>query len=225
MDVVYERCCGLDLHKRTVVACLIVPGPRGKPQKEVRTFGTMTADLLALADWLQAAQCTHVAMESTGVFWKPVYNLLEDQFTLLLVNAQHIKQVPGRKTDVKDCEWIADLLRHGLLRPSFVPDRPQRELRELTRYRTTLIRERSAEHSRIQKTLEGAGIKLGDVARNVLGRSGRQMLDALVGGTNDPKLLADLAMGSLRGKRPQLERALTGQFAAHQRFLIGQQLA
>src|SRR5207237_7371119 len=131
----------------------IVAGPRGKPQKEVRTFGTMTADLLALADWLAAAQCTHVAMESTGVFWKPVYNLLEDQFTLLLVNAQHIKQVPGRKTDVKDCEWIADLLRHGLLRPSFVPDRPQRELRELTRYRTTLIQARRAEAKRRRTTL------------------------------------------------------------------------
>ena len=225
MDVVYERCCGLDLHKRTVVACLIVPGPRGKPQKEVRTFGTMTTDLLALADWLQAAQCTHVAMESTGVFWKPVYNLLEDQFTLLLVNAQHIKQVPGRKTDVKDCEWIADLLRHGLLRPSFVPDRPQRELRELTRYRTTLIQARSAEVNRLQKTLEGANIKLAAVASSVVGKSAREMLDALVGGATDPAALAQLARGRLREKLPQLEQALRGHFAAHQQFLVAQHLA
>ena len=137
MDVIYERCCGLDVHKRTVAACLIVPGMDGAPQKEIRTFGTMTEDLLELTDWL-AAGCTHVAMESTGVYWKPIYNLLEAAFTPLLVNARHIKTVPGRKTDVKDCEWIADLLRHGLLRGSFVPERPQRELRELGRYRTTL---------------------------------------------------------------------------------------
>src|SRR6266498_2888011 len=160
MDVAYERCCGLDIHKRTVVACVVVPGIDGRPEKEVRTFGTMTEDLLALADWLAAAGCTHVAMEATGVYWKPVWNLLEAHpgpspagFALLLVNAQHIKQVPGRKTDVKDCEWIADLLRHGLLRGSFVPDRPQRELRELTRYRMALIHERSAEVNRMQKTL------------------------------------------------------------------------
>jgi transposase len=225
MEVVYEYSCGLDIHKKTVVACVVVPGPGKQPQKEIRTFNTMTADLLELADWLTLQHVTHVALESTGVYWKPAWNILEGSFTLLLVNARHIKQVPGRKTDVKDCEWIADLLRHGLLRASFVPDRPHRELRELTRYRTTLVRGRAAEHSRIQKTLEGAGIKLGDVASNVLGRSGRLMLDALVGGTTDPMLLADMAKGSLRGKRPQLERALTGQFAAHQRFLIGQQLA
>jgi transposase len=225
MDVVYERCCGLDLHKRTVVACLVVPGPRGKPQKEVRTFGTMTADLLALVDWLQATQCTHVAMESTGVLWKPVYNLLEGQFTLLLINAQHIKTVPGRKTDVKDCEWIADLLRHGLLRPSFVPDRPQRELRELTRYRTTLVQARSAEVNRLQKTLEGANIKLAAVASSIVGKSAREMLDALVAGATDPTVLAQLARGRLREKLPQLEAALCGQFAAHQQFLVAQQLA
>jgi transposase len=155
MEVVNERCCGLDVHKQTVVACVITPGGR-LPHKEVRTFGTMTADLLELSDWLAECQVTHVAMESTGVYWKPIWNLLEDQVELLLVNAHHVKQVPGRKTDVKDCEWLADLLRHGLLRASFVPDRPQRELRELTRYRTSLIRERSAEINRVQKTLEGA---------------------------------------------------------------------
>ena len=174
MDVVIERCCGLDVHKRTVVACLVTPGPRGRAQKEIRTFGTMTDEVLRLADWLTAAGCTHVALESTGVYWKPIWNVLEGQVSLLLVNAQHMKQVPGRKTDAKDCEWIADLLRHGLLKASFVPDRPQRELRELTRYRTTLIRERSAEANRLQKTLEGANIKLASVATNILASPGRR---------------------------------------------------
>jgi transposase len=225
VEVVYERCCGLDIHKQTVVACLIVPGDDTLPHKEIRTFGTMTDDLLQLADWLAAAGCTHVAMESTGVYWKPIYNLLEGSFELLLVNARHIKQVPGRKTDVKDCEWIADLLRHGLLRGSFVPDRPQRELRELTRYRTSLIRERAAEVNRLQKTLEGANIKLSSVATDVLGVSGRQMLAALVAGTSDPATLADLAHGKLRDKVPQLERALRGRIGAHQRFMLAQQLA
>jgi transposase len=225
VEVVYERCCGLDLHKQTVVACLIVPGPDTVPRKEIRTFGTMTDDLLQLADWLTAGGCTHVAMESTGVYWKPIYNLLEGSFELLLVNARHIKQVPGRKTDVRDCEWIADLLQHGLLRASFVPDRPQRELRELTRYRTALIRERAAEVNRLQKTLEGANIKLSSVATDVLGVSGRQMLTALVAGTGDPGSLAELATGKLRTKLPQLERALTGRVGAHQRFLLAQQLA
>jgi len=226
MDVVYERCCGLDVHKQTVVACIVVPGATGKqPRKEIRTFHTMTADVLELGEWLTTEGVTHVALESTGVYWKTIWNLLEGSFTLLLVNARHIKQVPGRKTDVRDCEWIADLLRHGLLRASFVPDRPQRELRELTRYRTSLIRERAAERNRIQKTLEGAGIKLGDVASDVLGLSGRRMLEGLVGGTSDAASLADLAVGSLRTKLPQLERALTGQVGAHQRFLLAQQLA
>src|SRR5690348_2926613 len=176
MDVVHARCCGVDVHKKTVVACLIVPGPTGAVRKEVRTFGTMTADLLALVDWLLAAGCTCVAMESTGVFWKPLYNLLEGVLEVLVVNAQHIKQVSGRKTDVRDCEWIADLLRHGLLRASFIPDRPQRELRELTRYRMVLVRERADEINRVQKVLEGANIKLGSVATDILGKSGRQML-------------------------------------------------
>jgi transposase len=155
LEVIYERSCGLDVHKKSVVACLIVAGAGGEPKKEIRTFGTMTEDLLELSDWLAAAGCTHVAMESTGVYWKPIYNLLEAAFTPLLVNARHIKTVPGRKTDVKDCEWIAELLRHGLLRGSFVPERAQRELRELTRYRTALVRERAAEVNRLQKTLEG----------------------------------------------------------------------
>ncbi len=225
MQVVYERCCGLDIHKQTVVACAVVPGAHGQPHKEIRTFRTMTADLLELADWLTAQGITHVALESTGVYWKPAWNVLEGSFTLLLVNARHIKQVPGRKTDVRDCEWIADLLRHGLLRASFIPDRAQRELRELTRYRTSLVRERTAERNRVQKTLEGASIKLGDVASDVFGASGRQMLEALVGGTSDPKALAELAKGQLRAKLPQLERALDGQMGGHQRFLLAQQLA
>jgi transposase len=225
MEVVYSRCCGLDLHKRTVVACLLTPGPRAKPVKEVRTFGTMTDDLLALADWLTAAGCTHVAMESTGVLWKPIYNLLEGSFELLLVNAHHVKTVPGRKTDVRDSEWLADLLRHGLLRASFVPARPQREVRELTRYRTTLVRERSAEVNRLQKTLEGANIKLGAVASSLVGRSAREMIEGLLADAPDPAGLADLARGRLREKLPELERALTGRVGPHQRFLLAQQLA
>jgi transposase len=230
MDVLYERCCGLDVHKKTVVACLLTPEPRGQPHREVRTFGTMTDEVLALADWLAAAGCTHVALESTGVLWKPIYNLLEGSFELVLVNAQHVKQVPGRKTDVRDCEWLADLLRHGLLRASFVPDRPQRELRELTRYRTAKVRERSREVQRLQKTLEGANIKLAAVASSVTGKSARHMLAALVagdgaGGGADPAALADLAEGALRAKRAELERALVGSFGPHQRFLVAEHLA
>jgi transposase len=225
LDVIYERCCGLDVHKRSVAACLIMPGTHGEPRKEIRTFGTMTEDLLELSDWLAAAGCTHVAMESTGVYWKPIYNLLEGAFTPLLVNARHIKSVPGRKTDVKDCEWIADLLRHGLLRGSFVPERPQRELRELNRYRTALVRERSAEVGRLHKTLEGANIKLASVATDIMGKSARQMLKALIAGSTDTSAMAQLARGKLRAKIPQLERALQGCSGAHQRFLIAQQLA
>jgi transposase len=225
MDILYERCCGLDIHKRTVVACLVVPGADGQPAKEVRSFGTMTDELLQLADWLLAAGCTHVAMERTGVYWKPVWNLLEGQFTLLLVNARHVKAVPGRKTDAKDCEWLADLLRHGLLQGSFVPERPQRELRELTRYRTSLIQERSAEVNRLQKTLEGANIKLGDVATDIMGLSSRQMLAALAGGETDAAAMAQLAQGRLRDKLPGLERALAGRVGSHQRFLLARQLA
>jgi transposase len=225
MDVIYARCCGLDVHKRAVVACLVTPGPHGTPTKEIRTFTTMTDDLLALSDWLTAAGCTHVAMESTGVYWKPVYNLLEDGFALLLVNARHVKAVPGRKTDAKDCEWLADLLRHGLLQASFVPDRPQRELRELTRYRTSLVRERTAVANRLQKTLEGANIKLAAVATDILGKSGRDILAALVNGQTDAADLAQLARGRLREKLPELERALAGRVAAHQRFMLAEQLA
>lgn len=224
MEVVYERCCGLDVHKKTVVACLAVPGPGGQVVREVRTFSSMTGDLLAMGDWLEAAGCTHVAMESTGSYWKPIFNLFEDRFALLLVNAHHLKTVPGRKTDVRDAEWICEVVRHGLVRPSFVPDRPQRELRELTRYRKSLVQERTAEVNRIQKVLEGANIKLAAVASNVVGVSGRAMLEAMVAGEEEPAALAALARGRMRDKRPSLEDALTGRMSAHQRFLLSLQL-
>jgi transposase len=225
MDVIYPRCCGLDVHKREVVACVVSTEPDGTWRKEVRAFGTMTPDILALADWLAAHEVTHVAMESTGVYWKPIWNLLEDSFELLLVNARHVKAVPGRKTDVRDCEWLADLLRHGLLTGSFVPDRPQRELRELTRYRTSLVRERTAAANRLQKTLEGANIKLASVATDILGKSGREILAALVAGETDGAALAQFAQGRLREKIPQLERALVGRVGPHQRFLVAEQVA
>lgn len=227
MDVLYPRCCGVDVHKKQVVACLLTPIGAGAAQtshKEIRTFGTTTDELLRLVDWLQEAACTHVAMESTGVYWQPVYNLCENLFTVIVANAQHIKAVPGRKTDVRDAEWIATLLQHGLLRPSFVPPRPQQELRELTRYRTTLVRERAAEVNRIQKTLEGANIKLASVASDVLGLSGRAMLEAIVAGTTNPATLADLARGKLREKRAGLEQALSGRVQPHHRFLLAEQL-
>ncbi len=224
MEVVYQRCCGLDVHKKTIVACLITPGPKGR-HKEVRTFGTMTDDLLSLADWLVTMGCTHVAMESTGVYWKPLYNVLEGAVEILVVNAQHLKAVPGRKTDVHDAEWIADLLQHGLLRGSFIPPAPQRELRELTRYRTSLVRERASEVNRLQKVLEGANIKLASVASNIMGVSARAMLEALVAGQQDTQTLAELAKGRLRDKREMLVRALQGRFQPHQRFLVAQQLA
>jgi transposase len=224
MDVLYSRCCGIDVHKQTAVACVVLQGPSGRPTKEIRTFGTMTDELLALADWLEASGVTHVAMESTGVYWKPLWNLMEDRFTLLLANAQHIKAVPGRKTDVHDCEWLADLLRHGLLKPSYVPDRGQRELRELVRYRTSLVHERTAEVNRLQKTLEGANLKLGDVTSVVVGVSGRAILQAIVCGEEDPAALAELARGRLRPKRAALERALSGRLAEHQRFMLAEQL-
>jgi transposase len=224
MEVVHTHCCGLDIHKKSIVACIIVPAA-GKARKEIRTFGTVTEDIVKLSEWLLASSISHVAMESTGEYWKPIYNILERDFQLLLVNPQHIKALPGRKTDVKDCEWIADLLRHGLIRGSFVPDKNQRELRDLTRYRTSLIEERTAEVNRLQKTLEGANIKLSSVATDIMGVSGRQMLEALIEGKSDPKVMAELAKGRMREKIPQLEQALKGQFGPHQRFLVAQQLA
>ena len=225
MDQLIERCCGLDVHRDTVAACVRVPGPNGKRQQEVRTFRTTAAELLALRDWLEAHGVTHVAMESTGVYWKPVFYVLEEAFTCLLVNATHIKQVPGRKTDVKDSVWIAQCLECGLLRGSFVPPAPIRELRDLTRHRRVLIQERTRAANRLHKLLQDAGIKLASVATNILGVSGRAMLEALVHGTTDPEVLADLARGRLRKKLPALRQALAGRFRPHHAFLVSQLLA
>jgi transposase len=221
MEVIYKRCCGLDVHKETVVACLLIR-EGDKVVKEVQTFLTMTVDLVVLHDWLKAHQVTHVAMESTGIYWRPVFNLLEEDFTVLLVNAAHIKTVPGRKTDVKDCEWIADLLSHGLLRGSFIPPEPIRDLRDLTRYRKTLTDERVREVNRLQKFLEAANIKLSSVATDVMGVSGRAMLEALVSGSTDPQVLSELAKGRLRKKLPELRKALQGRFRPHHRFMVAE---
>lgn len=195
MEVVHSHCAGLDVHKKTVVACAITPDPKGGWRKEIQTFTTMTAELLKLSDWLLARGCTHLAMESTGECWKPVFNILEANFEVMLVNAQHIKAVPGRKTDVKDAQSIGELLQHGLLRPSFIPQITQRELRDLTRHRTNFIRERVNLVNRIQKVLEGAKIKLAAVASDVMGVSGRAMLNAIVAGQTDPAVMAELAKG------------------------------
>jgi transposase len=225
MQVIHERCAGLDIHKKTVVVTVLITQANGQVQKFTRTFSTMTAELLALADWLDSLQVIQIAMESTGVFWHPVYNVLEEGRTLLLVNPQHIKALPGRKTDVKDSEWIADLFRHGLLQASFVPPKPIREVRELTRYRKTLIQERTQEINRLQKVLEGANLKLAAVATDVLGKSGRDMLEAVVGGEQDAEVLAELARGKLRAKLPALRQALDGRIQSHHRFLLERILA
>jgi transposase len=220
METLYSHCAGLDVHKKTVVACVLVLGPKGPPAKQVRTYSTMTADLLELSDWLAQQGVTHVAMESTGVYWKPVFHILEDRFQTWLVNAQHIKQVPGRKTDVRDCEWIAQLLQHGLLRPSFVPTEPIRELRDLTRQRSQLVAERTAVANRIQKVLEDANIKLASVASDVLGASGRAMIRAMIAGQQDPATLAEMARRKLRAKIPALQQALHGRVTEHHRFQL-----
>ncbi len=220
MRVVYERCAGLDVHKQTVVACRIVPDQSAGWRSEVRTFGTMTEELLALADWLRAEQVSHVAMESTGVYWKPVFNLLEGEFEVLLVNARHIKFVPGRKTDVKDAQWIAELLQHGLLKASFIPEAPQRELRELVRYRTHLVEERTREVNRVHAVLQDANLKLSSVVTDLMGVSAREMLAAIIAGKDDPAALAQLAKARMRPKIAELERALTGQVKASHRVLL-----
>ncbi len=220
MEALHERSCGLDVHKKSITACLLTP--KGK---EIKTFGTMTDDLLEMADWLVAEGCTHVAMESTGVYWKPIYNLLEGlEMELLLVNAKHMKAVPGRKTDVKDAEWIAELLRHGLLSGSYVPNRESRELRELVRYRQKLVQERASESNRIQKVLEGANIKLASVAKDILGKSGREMLESIIKGTEDSVELAAMARGKMKSKREELEKALKGLVGEHQRKLLSIQM-
>ncbi len=225
MDQTIERCAGLDVHKKTIAACARAPGERGERRQEIRTFGTTAGEIIVLGDWLAAHGVTHVAMESTGVYWKSVFYALEDRFEVLVVNAAHIKQVPGRKTDVKDCAWIAQLLEHGLLRGSFVPPAAIRELRDLTRYRAAMIGERSRVANRLEKVLEDAGIKLAAVVSEVLGVSGRAILEALVGGTTDPEVLADLARGTLRKKIPALQAALRGKFRPHHGFMVGEQLA
>ena len=220
MDILFACCAGLDVHKETVVATVRRRQANGKVHQQTRTYETMTEQLLELADWLHGEGVTHLAMESTGVYWKPIWNLFEDQFEMLLVNAQHIKHVPGRKTDVKDSEWIAQLLQCGLLRGSFVPKTPQRELRELTRQRRQLVHSKSSVANRIQKVLEDANIKLGSVATDVLGVSGRDMLRALVAGEKDARKLAELARRKLRAKIPALRLALQGRVTEHHRFLL-----
>jgi transposase len=225
MNLVYERCAGLDVHKRNVVVCVIIPDAKGQRQKELRTFSSMTPDLLRLRAWLINLGITHAAMESTASYWKPIFNVLEGYLEVLVVNAQHLKAVPGRKTDIKDAEWIADLLQHGLLRPSFVPPASQREVRELTRYRISVSEERSRLINRLQKTLEDANIKLASVASDVMGRSARDMLAAMLAGEADPAVLAELARGRMRSKRDLLAQALQGQLKSHHRFLIAEQLA
>jgi len=224
MDVIYEQCSGIDVHKETLTACIMIGTGRGM-RKEIRTYPTMTADIENLRDWLKSEGITHVAMESTGVYWKPVFNLLEGVCQeVLLVNAQHIRQVPGRKTDVKDAEWIADLYAHGLLRGSFIPPEPIRDLRELTRYRVKLVQQRADQSNRIQKLLEGANIKLASFVTDILGVSGREMLQALAAGETDVNKLAEMSRGRMRQKIPQLREGLRGALNATQRWLLAEQL-
>ena len=220
MEVILGCCAGLDVHKDSVEACVRRTSAGGKVEHEVRHWGTATRELVAMSEWLAGVGVTHVAMESTGVYWKPIFNILEGQFEILLANAHHLKNVPGRKTDIKDCQWIAQLLQHGLLKGSFIPPRPQRELRDLTRQRTQLVDELSRISNRIQKVLEDANVKLGSVASNVVGASGRLMLEAIVAGQDDPAQLADLAKRRLRAKIPQLEQALYGKLTDHHRWML-----
>ncbi len=224
MEVLYERCAGLDVHKKTVKVCLKKAGRGSRSSQELRTYSTKTADLLAMGDWLKEQGCTHLARESTGVYWKPIYNLLEGEFAILVVNAQHLKRVPGRKTDVKDAEWIAELLQYGLLEASFIPPAPQRELRDLTRYRSRLVEERAREINRLQKTLEDSNLKLGDVVSDVMGKASQRILQAIVDGETDPVRLAAFAVGRVQASQQELESALTGKVTAHHRFMLGEHL-
>ena len=224
LQMLYARCAGLDVHKKTVVACVLLTATTGRLSKEVRTFATTTVGLLALREWLSSQGVTHVAMESTGVYWRPVFNLLESTVEVILVNAQHIKALPGRKTDIRDSEWLADLLRHGLVRPSFIPPKPIRDLRDLVRYRKSLVRSHTQQVNRVHKVLETANIKLTSVASDVLGKSGRDMLEALMAGESSPETLAELARGRLRKKLPALREALEGRVEATHRQLLRHQL-
>lgn len=221
MEGIYPMVCGLDVHKKTIVACVRLLSPQGRAQKEVRSFATMTHNLKSLVEWLLSVGITHVAMESTGVLWKPIFRLLEPHFTVLVVNAHHLKQVPGRKTDVKDCEWIAQLLQHGLLNGSFIPSQIYREMRDLTRHRTKLVQQHTQVVNRLHATLQDANIKLSSVASNILGVSGRQMIEAMERGESDPQKLAEMARASLRGKIPELRKALEGMVSDHHRFMLG----
>ena len=225
MEVLYTHCAGLDVHKKTVVACRLSVDCQGHKVKEIEIFGTTTAEVLRLSDWLLACACTHVTMESTGEFWKPIWNLLEGNFELLLVNAQHIKRVPGRKTDVQDAEWLADLLQHGLLKASFIPPLEQRDRRDLTRQRTQLVRDRARVLNRIQKVLEGANIKLSSVVSEISGVSSRAILTEMVKDQLNPAELESLVRGRLREKMSELEQALTGRVRDHHRFFLAQHLA
>lgn len=220
MDTIHASCAGLDVHQASIAACRRRLLAGGKYEREVRTFGTMTPDLLDLADWLAEWGVSHVAMESTGVYWKPVFNILESQFEIILANAVHIKQVPGRKTDVKDCEWIAQLLQHGLIMASFIPPLPIRELRDLVRHRCKLVHERQAVINRIHKVLQDANIKLTSVASDIMGASGRRMIAAIIDGETNAEVLAELSKASLRNKIPELRRALQGKLTGHHRFLL-----
>src|SRR5450755_2982357 len=224
MDVIYPRCAGLDVHKKTVRVCLLLRGENGRNVKEYRTYGTTTQQLLELLEWVVSQDCSHVALEGTGVYWKPVFNLFEGQIQVLVVNAQHIKAVPGRKTDTKDAEWIADLLQHGLLKASFIPSVPQRELRDLTRYRVKLTEEKAREINRVQKTLEDTNLKLGDVVSDILGKASRMILQAIVDGETDAGRLAALAVGRVHASQEQLEAALRGHVTDHHRFLLSEHL-
>lgn len=224
MDKIIDRACGLDVHMATVVATVLVSSPKGKAQKTTRTFGTCCQDLLALRDWLKTEGCTHVGMESTGVYWKPVYAVLESEFEVIVGNARNIKAVPGRKTDVKDSEWLANLVRHGLIEKSFVPNPPQRALRELLRYRRKIVEEGASQRNRLAKELETAGIKLGTVLSDIFGVSGRRMIAALIEGKATPAQMADMAAGAAQLKRPQLERALEASLPPWQRKLVELQM-
>ncbi len=224
MRLVYSRCAGLDVHKKTVVACAITPQEDGGWNKEIKTFATMTKDLLALSDWLTERECTHIAMESTGEYWRPVFNILEANLEVILVNAHHIKNVPGRKTDIKDAQWIGELLMHGLLRASFIPPLEQRDLRDLVRHRTKFVKERTNLVNRVQKVLEGANIKLASVVSDVMGVSSRAILDAIIKGEETPEQMANLGSKRLKNKGEPLKQALTGKVRPHQRFILSELL-
>ena len=221
MEVLYKRCCGIDIHKNMIVACVFT----GVKKKEIRQFSTMTEGILQLVSWLKETDCEMAAMESTGSYWKPVYNIFEEeQIPIMVVNAQHIKGVPGRKTDVKDAEWIADLVRHGLVKASYIPNREQRELREITRYRQEVIEERARELNRIQSVLEGCNIKLSSVITDISGKSGMAILKAIISGETDPVILSGLAEGKARNRIPEMQKALEGRISEHQRKMLEHQL-